>query len=112
MIFTAPLWQNQSTLLNYELQVEQAGKWITIDRIQEPTRTIEVFTPPRRTAVDSFFSDRWIFEHEFEPVTTTKVRLLVHDATHGGGATAAVGEIGGQAGLKQITLREVEFYGR
>lgn len=112
VVFAAPPWQNQSTLVDYELQVERDGRWTTVERVQESTRTFKIFTPPTRTTVDTFFSDRWVFEHRFEPVTTAKVRLLVHATTHGGGATGEIREAGGQAGLQQITLRELELYGR
>ncbi|MCE9603723.1 MAG: hypothetical protein K8U03_02345 [Planctomycetia bacterium] len=112
VVFAAPPWQNQSTLVDYELQVEREGSWVTIERIKEPTQTLRVFSPQTRTTTDSFFSDRWVFEHRFEPVTASKVRLLVHQTTHGGGATGDVGEAGGQTGLQQIVLREIEIYGR
>ena len=73
---------------------------------------MKVFSPATRTVVDSFFSDRWVFQHQFEPVVTSKIRLVVRDVTHGGGATADVGEAGGQTGLHQIVCREVEIYGQ
>ena len=56
--------------------------------------------------------DRWIFQHHFKPVTTSKIRLLVHDVTWGGGATKDVADAGGQTGLHQIVLREMEVYGK
>ena len=46
--------------------------------------------PNNRTTVDSFFSDRWVFPLSFPPVTTRRLRLLIHDATFGGGATKDV----------------------
>lgn len=58
-----------------------------------------------------FFADRWVFEHEFPPVTTRKIRLLVRNATWGGGATKIVGEAGGQTGEHRFMLRELEIYG-
>ena len=112
VVYASPPWQSQSTLLDYELQYDAGGRWLTIQRVCEPTRVLEVFTPPTRTTVDNFFSDRWIFQHAFKPVTTGKIRLLVHDVTWGGGPTKAVTEAGGQTGLRQLTLREVEIYGK
>jgi hypothetical protein len=109
-IYAAPPWQLQSTLLDYELQWDDGGQWKTIERVREPARTFPVWTPATRTSVDSFFSGRWIFTHQFAPVTTQKLRLLVHNVTWGGGATKDVVDAGGQAGLKQIMLREVEIY--
>ena len=46
------------------------------------------------------------------PVKTDRIRLLVHEATWGGGATEIVGKAGGQTGMHQIMLREVEIYGQ
>ncbi len=112
IVYAAPPWQSQGTLLDYELQYELNGRWVTIEHVKEPTRTLCVFTPPTRTTVDSFFSDRWIFQHQFPPVTAQKIRLLVHDCTWGGGATKEETEAGGQTGLHQVTLREVEIYGK
>ncbi|MBP6964636.1 MAG: hypothetical protein KBC96_09545 [Armatimonadetes bacterium] len=110
-VFAAPPWQGMGTLVNYELQYEKAGQWVTLDRVREPTRTFKVYTPPVRCTVDSFFSDRWIFMHKFEPITTQRIRLLIHRVTNGGGATPDVIEAGGQAGDQRITLREIEVYG-
>ncbi len=78
-----------------------------------PSKTFGVFTPPVRTTVDSFFSDRWLFQHTFKPVRTSKIRLLVRGATFGGGTTKIVNEAGGQSwGDPVLMLREVEVYGR
>ena len=85
---------------------------MTIEHVKEPAKTFKVFTPPTRTTVDSFYSDRWIFPHHFKPVKTDKMRLLVHDVTWGGGATKDVAKAGGQTGPHQIMLREVEVYGK
>jgi hypothetical protein len=111
VVFAGTPWQWRGTLVDYELQYEKGGRWVTIERVTEPTKTWGVYSPATRTTVDSFFSDRWIFEHRFEPVRTTAVRLLVHNVTWGGGATAIVPEAGGQTGPHNITLREVEIYG-
>lgn len=110
VIFAAPPWQSQSTLLDYELQYDKDGQWVTIDHIQEPTRTFKVYTPPVRCSVDSFFSDRWVFQHHFAPVTTGKLRIFVHDVTWGGGATQDVVAAGGQTGPHKLNLREIEIY--
>jgi len=112
IVYATPPWQCQGTLLDYELQYDRGGRWVTLEHVREPARCVLAFTPPTRTTVDSFFSDRWIFQHSFPPVTTRKIRLLVHDVTWGGGATREETEAGGQTGPHQMTLREVEIYGR
>jgi hypothetical protein len=112
VVYAAPPWQWQGSLLDYELQYEKDGQWATIQRVQEPARTFKVFSPATRTSVDSFYSERWIFQHSFAPVKTARIRLLVHDVTWGGGATEDVTKAGGQTGPHQIMLREVEVFGK
>ena len=111
VIYAGVPWQNDGSLLDYELQYDSGGQWVTISHVQEPPKVVPFFTPMVFTTVDSFYSDRCVFEHDFPAVTTQKVRLLVHDATWGGGATADVVQAGGQTGPHQITLREIELYG-
>ena len=103
-------WQSQSSLLDYELQYDNAGQWVTIDHVVEDPKTFPVYTYNVRCTVDSFYSDRCIFTHEFAPVTTGKIRVLVHDCTWGGGATSDVVTAGGQTGPHQFTIREIEVY--
>jgi hypothetical protein len=111
VVFAAPPWQWQGSLLDYELQYDDGGKWVSIEHVQEPAQTFQVFTQATRTSCDSFYSERWIFQHEFPAITTAKLRLLVNDVTWGGGATEEVVKAGGQTGPHQIMLREVEIYG-
>jgi hypothetical protein len=110
VIYSGVPWQWDGTLLDYDLQYDQNGSWVTLQTVQEPTRTMKTFTIANRTSVDSFFSDRWVFSHSFSPVTTRKLRVWVRDVTYGGGANQLVAEIGGQTGLRIINLREVEAY--
>jgi len=112
VVYASPPWQSQSTLLDFEFQYDAGGVWKTLRRVHEPTRTFPVYTPNNRTTVDSFFSDRWVFPLSFPPVTTRRLRLLIHDATFGGGATKDVIVAGGQAGPRVATLREIEVYGK
>lgn len=111
VLFSCPPWQNQSTLVEYELQVDEGGRWKTVAHVSEPLKTFGVYSCVTRTTVDSFFADRWVFEHTFGPVTTQKIRLFVKNATWGGGATQIVQEAGGQTGLHRFMLRELEIYG-
>lgn len=110
VVYAFPCWQWDGTLVDYELQYDDNGQWVTVDHVQEPTKTFKIYTPTVRCTVDSFFSDRWIFVHQFTPVSTSKLRLLVHDCTWGGGATKDVVDAGGQTGPHHVVLREVEVY--
>ena len=112
VIYSFPFWQWEGTLLDYELQYEKNGQWVTIERVTEPTKTFRVasFHPNAACTVDGFFSERWIFQHSFAPVTTRRIRVLVHDCTWGGGATRDVVDAGGQTGPRKVALREIEVY--
>ena len=112
IVYACPPWQWQGTLQDYELQYDDRGNWVTLEHVKEPLNTFSVLTPPTRTTVDSFFSDRWVFQHHFKPVKTAKIRLLVHNTTFGGGAMKMSDEAGGQTGPHQMNLREIEIYGR
>ncbi len=110
VIYSGVPWQWDGTLLDYDLQYEQGGNWVTVQSVLEPQRTFKAFTVTNRTTVDSFFSDRWVFRHSFAPVTTSRLRLWVRDVTYGGGVNQLVQQAGGQTGLHLINLREVEAY--
>ena len=111
VVYAGVPWQNDGSLLDYELQYDQNGQWVTLSHPQEPTSVVDFFTPSVFCTADSFYSDRDVFVHDFPTVTTQKIRLLVHDVTWGGGPTADIVAAGGQTGPHQMTLREIELYG-
>jgi hypothetical protein len=111
-IYAPAPWQWQGTLVNYELQYNDAGKWITIEHVNEPLKTFKVVTPSTRTKVDSYFSDRHIFQHHFPAINTDKIRIVVNNTTFGGGATEDVAKAGGQTGPHHVMLREIEVYAK
>lgn len=110
IIQAAVPWQSDGTLVDYELQYWNGTGWATIEHVTEPTKTIPVYSQNNWCSIDSFFSDRCVFEHHFAAVTTSRIRLVVNDVTYGGGATADVVAAGGQTGPHQITLREVSIF--
>jgi len=105
-------WQWDGSLLDYELQYWDQGRnnWVTIQHVIENPVTFNMSSPMEMCSCQSFYSDRAHFIHEFSPVTTTKIQLLVHETTWGGGATHDVVIAGGQTGFHQICLREIEAY--
>jgi len=111
IIYAGVPWSTRGSLLDYDLQYQDAsGQWVTIQTVKEPTKTFQTYTPINRTNEDSFYSDRWIFQHAFAPITTQKLRVYVRDVTYGGDATLEAINTGGQGGPHQITLREIEVY--
>jgi hypothetical protein len=112
VIYAAPPWQNQSTLLDYDLQAWNGTGWDTLQTVHEPQNGQKVWTMATCTTYDSYFSDRWIFEHTFPAVTTTKLRVLVRRVTFGGAVNQDefnAGE-GSFRGQQRLVLREIEAY--
>ncbi len=103
-------WQWDGSLLDYELQADQNGQWVSLGRIQEPANTFSTFSLTNRTTVDSLYSERSVFTHAFAPITTQRIRLVVNDVTVGGAATSLAKNAGAQGGVRQLTLREIEVY--
>lgn len=77
VIYACPPWKSQSTLLDYDIQAWNGTGWDTIQSGHEPQGGQKVWTMATRTTYDSYFSDRWIFEHTFPVVKTSKLRVLV-----------------------------------
>ena len=109
-IYAGIPWQWDGSILDYELQVEQGGQWVSLERVQEPVNTFRAYTQTNRTTVDSFYSERCVFTHSFAPVTTRKIRLLVHEVTWGGASNKDLKDAGAQGGEHQLNLREIEVY--
>ena len=110
VIYAGIPWQWDGSILDYELQVEQGGQWVSLERVQEPVNTFRAYTQTNRTTVDSFYSERCVFTHSFAPVTTRKIRLWVNEVTWGGASNKDLKDAGAQGGEHQLNLREIEVY--
>jgi hypothetical protein len=110
VIYAGVLWQADGSILDYQLQVDQGGQWVTVDSVKEPVNTFRTFNQANHTTVDSFYSERPVFTHSFAPVTTQKIRLLVNDVTWGGASNKELKDAGSQSGVYQLNLREIEVY--
>ena len=110
VIYAGIPWQWDGSLLDYELQVDQGGQWVSVEHVKEPVNTFRNYTRTNQTTVDSFYSERCVFTHSFAPVTTGKIRLLINDVTYGGASNLDLKSAGAQGGEHQINLREIEVY--
>ena len=110
VVYAGVLWQADGSILDYQLQVDQGGQWVTVATVNEPTNTFRTFNQANHTTVDSFYSERCVFTHSFAPVTTQKIRLLVNDVTWGGAVNKDLKDAGSQSGVRQLNLREIEVY--
>jgi hypothetical protein len=110
VVYAGVLWQADGSILDYQLQVDQGGQWVTVDSVKEPVNTFRTFNQANHTTVDSFYSERPVFIHSFAPVTTQKIRLMVNDVTWGGASNKELKDAGSQSGVYQLNLREIEVY--
>lgn len=110
LIYAGVPWQLMSTLLDYNLQYWNGSSWVTIEHVVEPTKTVVAYTYFAWCAVDSYFSDRCLFEHHFTPVKTSKLRLSINNTTYGGAADSTITNASGQGGFQQAVIREIEIY--
>ena len=97
-------------LLAYDLQWQDGETWKTIESVKRPMPPSE----EARTADASraiWMDDTNFFVHRFKPVTTSRLRLVVHDVTHGF-VPDAVSRAWGNAIPQKLMLREVELYAR
>ncbi len=125
IVFTAPPWQAQGTLLDFDVQYWTGSAWSTISTITEPAT---VSTVDDTTAVNfpfveyqnqtgctyqSFFSDRWIFDVGFAVVSTTSIRLNIRNATYGMDSCLAAynAQFGNKTSFGNVfTIREMQAY--
>ncbi|MEI7775723.1 MAG: discoidin domain-containing protein, partial [Verrucomicrobiota bacterium] len=69
VVYSGIPWQWDGSILDYELQVDQNGQWVTVDQVKEPVNTFRNYTKTNWTTVDSFYSERCVFTHSFAPIT-------------------------------------------
>jgi hypothetical protein len=95
-------------LLAYDLQYHDGTGWKTIERVERMMPASEqARTADAMGAV--WMDDTNFFLHQFAPLTTTRLRLLVHDTTHGFLPDDRVRAWGNHL-AQQLMLREVEVY--
>jgi hypothetical protein len=103
-----------SAVLDYDLQYLDAGKWITLEEVrtpQAPTNTVD----NAETIANSWYQDTNFFVHQFAPVTTDKLRLIVRRATYGFTADESAHNAmkktwGSDSHGTKLMLREIEIY--
>lgn len=107
-------WQFQCSLLDFDLQYWDGSAWIGISTATYvPTAIASVVSNERGgTRADSFFDHRHVFQFEFADITTTKVRLVVRDATYGSMPNAMTAGVSSLDGWKAATVTEIEVYRR
>ena len=97
-----------SALLDYDLQYQDGANWKTIETIRRPMPpSEEARTADATNAI--WMDDTNFFHHQFAPITTNKLRLVVRDVSHGfvpDDRTRAWGNLIPQ----KLMLREIGVY--
>jgi sugar lactone lactonase YvrE len=101
-------------LLDYDLQYFDAGKWVTIEEVRTP-QPLTNLVDNAETIANTWYQDTNFFVHQFRPVTTDKLRLVVRRATYGFTADEIARDANkktwGSKGLEtKLMLREIEIY--
>jgi hypothetical protein len=113
VLYSGVPWSLRGSVLDYELQIEQGGQWVTVERVQEQPKTLKEGIIWMRNSMTTFYSGRSVFQHELPTtVKTSKIRFLVHDVTWGGVPNKEAWEAGGQAGPNRFNIREIEVFGQ
>jgi hypothetical protein len=121
VVRTAPPWQLESALLDFDIDAKVGGSWTTVGTFTEPTPVVTwaSHADVGRGFTDSYYSRKstWVLELA-TAVEATDVRVHVRDVTYGGGATLATTNGGGlltvgdtgQTGPRRVCLSEVRVY--
>jgi hypothetical protein len=98
-------------LLDYDLQYHDGKDWVTIDAVRTPcppSDLVSTFTVKSTT----WYMDHNFTVHQFAPIETKKLRLLVRRITRGC-RVDMIGEnsVNHRASDCKLALREIEIYG-
>lgn len=107
--------EESGTLLDYDFEYQDVGDaWHIIETVDEPTQSVTAAGSwiEGQSFIDSYFSNRRIFVHEFDAVVAQAVRITVRDCTYGGTPDAVCATAFGFPGEHKIRLREVALYCR
>jgi hypothetical protein len=107
---------NFCALLDYDLQYERNGKWVTLKQVRTPVPPSDWAKTPGCLA-NTWYLDNNCFLDSFDPVRTKALRWVVHRTTLGFApdalANLAVRQNGGGKGFTpRLYLREIEVYAR
>jgi len=95
-------------LLSYDLQAWDGAAWKTIQQVRRPMAPSQPAMTVNATHT-IWMDDTNVFVHQFAPITTSRLRLVVNDVTHGfvpDDRAKAWGSVIPQ----KLMLREIEIY--
>jgi fibronectin type 3 domain-containing protein len=113
VVYSGVPFQPRGSILDYELQVDVKGQWVTVERIKEHPKFLEEGIIWMRTSTTSFYNERAIFQHELPvAIKTSKIRIVATEVTYGGASSLEVAYSNSQSDNNVLNLREIEIYGQ
>ncbi len=113
LVFSVRADNPHCTLLDYDLQAFDGKNWVTIDRVRTPCPASDAVKLPN-SAANGWYMDNNFTVHQFTPITTTKLRIVVLRVTYGqlpdSLANAACIAQNGWGNPNDLELREIEIY--
>lgn len=96
-------------LLDYDLQYFNGRTWTTIEAVRTPCPSSDLIHTPLCKS-QGWYLDNNFFMHQFKPVKTEKVRLVIQRTTRGFLPDTAALEAKGGTMPARLQLREIEVY--
>lgn len=102
---------DSSALLDYDLLCKAENGWTTIQEVRTPCPETDL-AKTSMTIANTWYHDTNFFVHEFAPVTTTVLRLVIRRTTFGFFADQKARDIRHKQQKAEVVLREIEVYGK
>ena len=113
MIFGVEADNQFAALLDYDVEAWQNGAWKTLAKVRANIpETFRVDTGDARS--HSFYQRTNRYVHQFAPISTDRLRLVVHRTTFGFAPDAVANQVifneWGGTGKARVTLREIQVF--
>ena len=97
-------------ILDYDLQYHDDKDWVTIEQVRTPCPASDAVRTHLCQAM-SWYQDNSFVVHQFKPVTTDRLRLVITRLTRGFMADAIAETAAGcHVSSERLELREIEIY--
>lgn len=111
VLHTQPMWGRYGVPLDFEVQYDNGGTWVTLAHPVETLTIVPAYSPNVHCTVDDYSRHTSEWQINFPTVTTNKIRLVVHLATLGGDTSMLTLSQGGQGwGIPAMSVQELETY--
>jgi len=110
LVFSIPADNPHCALLDYDLQYWNGSAWVTIEEARTPCPPSDPVATHESIA-STWYLDNQMFVHQFKPVTTAKLRMLVRRISRGCFIdTITEDTVNWRPATNALELREIEIY--